>query len=209
MRIKFIKFIHFAVFIGISLIISKQTCSVNGFFYGMYKDHPMQQGLKALCRQQMEERVRGNKDPEIVSRILDLDFNPGCRRLTPGEGYLEAFANDNAVMSFKPIERITEEGIRTVDGQEHKFDMIVCATGFDTTFIPSWDLVGRNGARLDERWKTNPEAFFSVQVDTMPNYFIFNGPNPAVSHGSVLTQISWTCDYLLRWAKKIATEDIK
>lgn len=209
MRIKFIKFIHFAVFIGISLIISKQTCSVNGFFYGMYKDHPMQQGLKALCRQQMEERVRGNKDPEVVSRILDLDFNPGCRRLTPGEGYLEAFANDNAVMSFKPIERITEEGIRIVDGQEHKFDMIVCATGFDTTFIPSWDLVGRNGARLDERWKTNPEAFFSVQVDTMPNSFIFNGPNPAVSHGSVLTQISWTCDYLLRWAKKIATEDIK
>jgi hypothetical protein len=43
----------------------------------------------------------------------------------------------------------------------------------------------------------------------MPNYFMFNGPNAVISHGSVLTQVSWTCDYLLRWAKKIAEEDIK
>lgn len=153
--------------------------------------------------------MKGIPDPEVVSKMLDLDWNPGCRRLSPGEGYIEAFTNPNAFLNFQPIERITEGGIRTADGKDHEFDMIVCATGFDTTFVPSWNLVGRNGAKLDERWKTNPEAFLAVQVDTMPNYFVFNGPNPAVSHGSVLTQISWTCDYILRWAKKIATEDIK
>lgn len=87
--------------------------------------------------------------------------------------------------------------------------MIVCATGFDTSFIPSWKLVGLNGATLDERWKTDPEGFFAVQVDTMPNYYMFNGPNCPISHGSVLTEISWTCDYILRWAEKIATQDIK
>ncbi len=87
--------------------------------------------------------------------------------------------------------------------------MIVCATGFDTSFIPPWKLVGLNGATLDERWKTDPDAFLAVQVDTMPNYYMFNGPNCPISHGSVLTQISWTCDYILRWAQKIATQDIK
>lgn len=175
----------------------------------MYKDHPMQLGLTAICRQQMAERMKGIEDPEVVSKMLSLDFNPGCRRLTPGEGYLEAFSNSNADLSFDPIERITGDGIRTKDGKEHQFDMIVCATGFDTSFIPSWKLVGRDGAMLDKRWKTNPEAFFAVQVDTMPNYFMFNGPNCPVSHGSVLTCISWTCDYILRWAEKIATQDIK
>ncbi|KAJ5618773.1 hypothetical protein N7510_002757 [Penicillium lagena] len=183
--------------------------NVNGFFYGMYKDHPFQLGLTAACKQQMAERMKGIGNSDVVSKMLSLDFNPGCRRLTPGDGYLEAFANSNAVLTFDPIERITEHGIMTKDGNEQQFDMIVCATGFDTTFIPSWKLIGRNGAILDERWKTNPEAFFTVHVDTMPNYFIFNGPNCPISHGSVLTEISWTCDYILRWAKKIATEDIK
>jgi hypothetical protein len=182
---------------------------VNGYFYAMYKDHPAQVGVETLSRQQMEAKVKGIKDPEVVSKLLALDWKPGCRRLTPGEGYIEAFSNPNATLSFGPIEKITEDGIQTEDGKNHQFDMIVCATGFDTSFIPSWNLIGRGGAMLDERWKTNPEAFFSVQVDTMPNYFIFNGPNAVVSHGSLLTQVSWTCDYILRWAKKIATEDIK
>ena len=111
-------------------------------------------------------------------------------------------------MHWGPIERITEKGIKTAEGEE-EFDMIVCATGFDTTFIPQWKLVGLNGATLEERWKVDPDAFFAVQVDTMPNYYMFNGPNCPISHGSVLTQVSWTCDYILRWAKKIATQDIK
>ena len=43
----------------------------------------------------------------------------------------------------------------------------------------------------------------------MPNYFMYNGPNAVISHGSVLTQVSWTSDYILRWAKKIAEQDLK
>ncbi|KAK4864375.1 hypothetical protein LT330_009902 [Penicillium expansum] len=183
--------------------------SVNAFFFGMYRDHPMQLGLTQACKQQMVERMKGISDPEILLNMLSHEFRPGCRRLTPGDGYLEAFSNDNATLTFDPIERITEQGIRTVTGDEEQFDVIVCATGFDTTFIPSWKMIGRHGATLEERWKGNPEAFFAVQVDTMPNYFIFNGPNCPISHGSVLTQISWTRDYILRWAKKISAEDIK
>lgn len=169
----------------------------------------MQLGLTQACKQQMAERMKGISDPEILLKMLSHEFRPGCHRLTPGDGYLEAFSNDNATLTFDPIERITEQGIRTVAGDEQQFDVIVCATGFDTTFIPSWKMIGRHGATLEERWKGNPEAFFAVQVDTMPNYFIFNGPNCPISHGSVLTQISWTCDYILRWAKKISAEDIK
>ncbi|KAJ6132066.1 hypothetical protein N7471_007281 [Penicillium samsonianum] len=187
----------------------KYRRDVNGFFYGMYRDHPMQLGLTEVSRQQMAERMKGISDPEILSKMLSLEFRPGCRRLSPGDGYLEAFSKDNATLTFDPIERITELGIKTVTGDEQQFDVIVCATGFDTSFIPSWKMIGCHGATLEERWKVNPEAFFAVQVDTMPNYFIFNGPNCPISHGSVLTQVSWTCDYILRWAKKISAEDIK
>lgn len=154
----------------------------------------------------MLEIMKNN--PEMASQMIP-DFHPGCRRLTPGDGYLEALQEDNTSLNWSPIEAITEKGIRTTDGVEEEFDLIVCATGFDTAFIPSWKLVGLNGATLEERWRACPDAFFSVQVDTMPNYFIFNGPNCPISHGSVTTQISWTSDYILRWAKKIAEQDLK
>ncbi|KAL2007466.1 hypothetical protein VTN00DRAFT_8904 [Thermoascus crustaceus] len=181
--------------------------SINGFFYGMIRDHPLQIGLTAISKQQMEERMKNLPDTSIAKRMIP-EFRPGCRRLTPGDGYLEAFNNPNTRMCWEPIETITASGIKTAEGEE-QFDMIVCATGFDTSFIPPWKFVGRDGAVLDKRWAENPEAFFAVQVDGMPNYFMFNGPNCPISHGSVLTQVSFTCDYILKWAKKIATEDIK
>ncbi|OAP62890.1 hypothetical protein AYL99_02117 [Fonsecaea erecta] len=180
--------------------------SVNGFFFGMKTGHPFQQGLEAACKAQMGAILKDH--PEMADKLIP-SFHPGCRRLTPGDGYLEALQQPNASINWSPITRITAKGIETAEGGEEEFDMIVCATGFDTSFVPSWKLVGLNGATLDERWKTDPEAFFAVQVDTMPNYYMFNGPNCPISHGSVLTEISWTCDYILRWAEKIATQDIK
>jgi cation diffusion facilitator CzcD-associated flavoprotein CzcO len=171
----------------------------------MYVGHPFQQGLEAACKAQMSEILKDSPD---IAKLMIPEFHPGCRRLTPGDGYLESLQQPNASVCWSPIEKITEKGIKTSEGEE-EFDMIVCATGFDTTFIPGWKLVGLNGATLEDRWKADPSAFFAVQVDTMPNYYMFNGPNCPISHGSVLTQISWTCDYILRWAKKMATQDIK
>lgn len=185
--------------------------SVNGIFYGMIRDHPVQKFLEDLCIKEMETRMKDLPDPSIAQKIFP-SFKPGCRRLSPGDGYLEAFGHANASMCWDPI-RVTPKGIKTTtatgEEKEEEFDMIVCATGFDTSFIPPFKFVGRDGAVLDERWAVNPEAFFAVQVDGMPNYFMFNGPNCPISHGSVLTQVSFTCDYIMRWARKIATEDIK
>ncbi|KAF2498224.1 putative flavoprotein [Lophium mytilinum] len=180
--------------------------SVNNFFFGMYRDHPAAQGLTAIVKSQMAERMKNQ--PELASKMIPT-WLPGCRRLTPGDGYLEVFEEANATMCWDAIEKFTETGIKTTAGEE-EFDLIVCASGFDTSWVPAWKLAGRNGVTLDDRWKGgDPEAFFSVQVDGLPNYFMFNGPNAVISHGSVLRQVSWTCDYILNWAKKIATEDIK
>lgn len=113
----------------------------------MYTGHPFQQGLEAMCEAQMEEIMKDH--PEMASKMIP-GFHPGCRRLSPGDGYLEALQQENAKICWSPIECITKNGIRTTDGEE-EFDLIVCATGFDTTFIPPWKLVGLKGATLKER----------------------------------------------------------
>lgn len=151
-------------------------------------------------------RQRLNNDPELV-KLLIPDYEVGCRRLSPGDGYLEALQADNARPCFSPIRRITPFGIVTDEGEE--FDLIVCATGFVNTFVPPWEQVGRDGRRLDVEWKEIPEAYFSVCAAGMPNYFMFAGPNCPIGHGSVPQMLAWTADYALDWVEKIATEDIK
>lgn len=178
---------------------------LTAYQYGMYTGHPFQVGLEAACRAQMMEAMKDS--PGMAEKFIP-SFHPGCRRLSPGDGYLQALQQPNADICWTPIEKITEKGIKTAEGEE-EFDLIVCATGFDTTFTPPWKLVGLNGATLEERWKVDPQAFLAVQVDGMPNYFVYNGPNAPISNGSVHTCLGWMSDYILRWAEKIARQDIK
>lgn len=135
-------------------------------------------------------------------------FRAGCRRITPGDGYLEALQQTNCIDCWDTIEKVTEEGIQTAKGVE-KFDLIVCATGFDPSWLPQWKLVGRNGATLENLWKDDPQAFYASMVSQMPNYAMINGPNPPISHGSVIQQMSWTADFILRWVKYMNRHDIK
>lgn len=152
-------------------------------------------------------RQRLSDNPHLMDKLIP-QWEIGCRRLSPGDGYLEAMQQSNAEWCFEGIHEITKTGIRTANG-EQEFDLIVCATGFDTTFVPGWELVGRNGRRLDVEWKDRPEAYFSMCTAAAPNYFMFGGPNCPVGHGSLPQMLSWSADYMLKWAKKMACEDIK
>lgn len=163
----------------------------------------------------VEQAIKANMeaftadDPELLKRMMPTTFKPGCRRLTPGNAYLKALQQPNCRDEWDPIECFTEKGIKTVSGREEEFDMIVCATGYDTSNIPPWKLVGRNGATLDEMWKDAPRAFFSTQVEDMPNYGMLTGPNGPTFTGPVQRMEIWICDYLLRWIRKMNQEDIK
>ena len=42
----------------------------------------------------------------------------------------------------------------------------------------------------------------------MPNYFIFLGPNATVGHGSLIYSLGWAADWMVKWMRKMAEEDI-
>ncbi|KAF7590203.1 hypothetical protein BBP40_003178 [Aspergillus hancockii] len=152
-------------------------------------------------------RSRLSKNPELAKKLIPT-YEIGCRRLSPGDGYLEAIQAHNACVTFDKINRFTPNGIETDEGEE-EFDLIVCATGFNYSFIPPWELIGRDGRRLSEEWKGTPQAYFSTCAAGIPNYFMFAGPNCPIGHGSVPAMLYWTAGYMLEWIEKIATEDIK
>lgn len=177
----------------------------NHFFHALINDSPANIYITDMYNKIMRERLGG--DEELIKQFIPK-WRVGCRRLTPGEGYLEALQEENCTYTWSGIEKITEKGIVTVDGQETQLDAIICATGFDVSFVPRWKLEGNDGKNLDS-WAQNPEAYLGIHAPDIPNYFIINGPNCPIGHGSLLAVMEWTSEYILRWIKKMASEDIK
>ncbi|KAG9505080.1 hypothetical protein J7337_002046 [Fusarium musae] len=179
--------------------------SFNKFFKVSLKDSPEQKQAFQFFKAKMEEAL--NHDPVLCAKLIPT-FQVGCRRLSPGENYLQALQQDNVTLQDEAIQEIVETGIRSLTKTE-EFDIIVCATGFDVSFIPGWKVVGQNGISLAEQWKDAPEAYFGVFAANMPNLLTVNGPNTPLAHGSLLAVMSFTVDYIARWIRKISTQNIK
>ncbi|MFE1775672.1 flavin-containing monooxygenase [Streptomyces sp. NPDC059008] len=95
-----------------------------------------------------------------------------------------------------PIETITRRGIRTSDG-EHILDAIVFATGFDalTGSQLAFDIVGKNGVTLREKWVDGPRSHLGLVSAGFPNLFTVLGPLSP----SVLTNIPVSLEQQVEW----------
>ena len=49
---------------------------------------------------------------------------------------------DNTEVVTEDIVKISEKGLHTQDGKTYEVDVIVCATGFNTSFCPNFHLIG-------------------------------------------------------------------
>jgi len=146
----------------------------NKLYRGLQYGTPEYEFFQEQSRGIMTSRLNGNK--EIADKLIPT-WSFGCRRLSPGDGYLEALQEPNVTPIFNAAARVTEDGIIDSDGKEHKVDAIVCATGFDVSFAKQWTVTGRDGAVLQEQWKDDPQSYFSVCAKNFPNLFFILGPN--------------------------------
>lgn len=118
-------------------------------------------------------KVSYGRNPVWQSADADaLSWELGCRRLTPGLPYLNAVQQPNVNIVRTPISAVCEQGIRTSDGTVHELDVLICATGFDTSFSARYDIIGKNNKSLRELWKNSiPEAYMGLAISGYPNYF--------------------------------------
>lgn len=75
----------------------------------------------------MKRKLAGRED--LIEKLIPTTFNVGCRRPTPGNGFLEALTRVNVTTFTQGISRITEKGFVNQDGTEFEVDIIICATG--------------------------------------------------------------------------------
>lgn len=170
------------------------------------KDSKAQRMAFESTSKMMLERLGGNKE---LAEKLTPTWEVGCRRVTPGPGYLEAFTQPNVSLTTSPIIHVDANGIVTEDGVHHPVEVIVCATGFDVSHRPPFPLIGLKNTNLADYWKDEPLGYLSVACSHFPNLFFYSGPNAPVGHGSLMAGLSWTSRYVSLWLRKIASEDIK
>lgn len=130
--------------------------NVNRGFKIFTKGSKAQNDIKDFATKQMADKL--NNDPRLCKMLIP-EFEVGCRRITPGAGYLESFTRDNVYLTHSHIDYVDETGISTKDGQRYDLDVIICATGFDVSNRPPFPIVGRNGVELGEKWKDEPESY--------------------------------------------------
>ncbi|MEM9304495.1 MAG: NAD(P)/FAD-dependent oxidoreductase [Pseudomonadota bacterium] len=144
------------------------------------------------------------RDPE-VRRELWPAHPLGCKRILFSNHWLQALAKDHVNLLTTPIERVTGSGVRTTDGTDRDFDVLILGTGFRATdFLAGIDVVGRDGTSLGEVWRDGAHAYLGFSVPGFPNLFMLYGPNTNLGHNSIIFMLERQIRYLMGALRRLA-----
>jgi cyclohexanone monooxygenase len=140
--------------------------------------------LMQLADFQKMEQIRARVDSvvadEATAEALKPYYNQFCKRPCFHDDYLATFNRDNVTLvdtQGRGVERITERGV-VVDGREYELDCLIYATGFevgtDYTRRAGYEVHGRDGLTLTEKWKDGLSTLHGMHSHGFPNCFIFS-----------------------------------
>jgi cation diffusion facilitator CzcD-associated flavoprotein CzcO len=123
--------------------------------------------------------------------------------------YFAAIAREDVTVELDPIERIDATGVFTADGSHHELDVLIFATGFQSTdFLAPVAVTGLGGRRLHEAWREGARAHLGVTVAGFPNLFILYGPNTNLGHNSIIFMIEAQTRYVARAVREMIEGDL-
>ncbi|MEZ4290770.1 MAG: hypothetical protein R3E53_09665 [Myxococcota bacterium] len=129
-----------------------------------------------------------------------FDYPPFAKRFVWDDGLLPAtYRRDDVTLETTGIERITERGVRLVDGREVELDVLIYGTGFKASdFLVPMTIVGRGGRSLHDVWQGDARAHLGITLPGFPNLFLLYGPNTnIVVNGSIIYFSECEVDYLV------------
>ena len=121
--------------------------------------------------------MRKVTDPDLRAKLTP-DYPVGCKRPLMSREWYPTFALPNVSLETAAITELTERGVRTADGAEHRVDTIIYGTGFKAAdYLASIDVYGSGGRHLRDDWSDGAEAYLGTLVTGYPNFFMLYGPN--------------------------------
>ncbi|KAL2813563.1 monooxygenase [Aspergillus granulosus] len=185
--------------------------TMNSIFTMYLKNTILQQQCRDLLESEMKKHLQ---DSELEQRIIP-DFAVGCKRVVPsGFRYLKTLKMPNVKVVHGGVTSTTLSGCISDDGNHHAGDVIICATGFDTSYIPRYPIIGPENRNLQTEWSTQQAksstitGYMGVGIPSFPNTFTMLGPYTPVSNGPTLIAIEAQADYICSFIDRYQTEPI-
>ncbi|MFF5024714.1 neopentalenolactone/pentalenolactone D synthase [Streptomyces collinus] len=139
---------------------------------------------RADLRKMEELRARVDavvRDPRTAAALKPY-YRLFCKRPCFHDGYLETFNRPDVTLvdtEGRGIERLTEHAV-VAAGREYPVDCLVLASGYESEYaVPyttraGYEVVGRDGVRLSERWADGARTFHGLMVNRFPNCFLLS-----------------------------------
>lgn len=160
----------------------------------------------AIATNHLNDQVR---DPELRKKLTP-DYPVGCRRILISDDYFPALQRDNVELVTSGPEKIDETGITAPDGTHREFDILVFATGFETTeWKWSVDVKGVDGKHLNDVWADHPSAYAGITVSGFPNLFVLYGPNTNLGHNSITFMLERQVEYMMKAIEAMDAQSAK
>ena len=147
--------------------------------------------LMEMADYQKMNTVRARADAivedEETAEKLKPWYRQFCKRPCFHDEYLPTFNRPNVELVDtvgKGVERMTENGV-VVNGREYALDCLIFATGFEVgtsyTRRAGYDIVGKGGRTLSEKWENGLRTLHGLQTNGFPNCFFLGFTQSAVT----------------------------
>jgi cation diffusion facilitator CzcD-associated flavoprotein CzcO len=144
-------------------------------------------------RARVEQIVR---DP-ATAEALKPYYRYLCKRPAFHDEFLDAFNYPNVTLvdtQGKGLERVYEHGV-VANGVKFDLDGLIFATGFEFgtlyTHRIGFDLVGRDGLKLSDKWSPGMVSLHGVTTHGFPNLLVLPGPGSQSSISVNLVHALW------------------
>ena len=130
--------------------------------------------------EQIRSRVDAIVNDPSTAEALKPYYRQFCKRPCFHDEYLDAYNQPNVTLvdtQGRGVDRVTATAV-VVDGTEYEVDCLIYATGFevgtDYTRRSGYELIGRDGITLTEKWADGASTFHGMHSVGFPNCFIFS-----------------------------------
>ncbi len=135
------------------------------------------------------------------------DYPPFGKRMLLDNGWYPMLRRDNVELVTEGVVSLDETGLVDTAGARHEFDVVILATGFESTrYLFPMEITGRQGISLSDVWQgTDARAYLGMTIPDFPNLFLACGPNTGLGHGgSFITIAEWQVRYIVEALTRLA-----
>jgi cyclohexanone monooxygenase len=130
--------------------------------------------------EEIRARVDSIVEDPATAEALKPYYRQFCKRPCFHDEYLQTFNRPNVTLvdtEGAGVERVTEKGV-VVDGRQYPLDCLIYATGFevgtDYARRAGYEVIGRNGSTLTQRWSDGVRTLHGLHIHGFPNCFMMS-----------------------------------